>query len=101
MTIERFLMTKPVDPDRIGKVYSGKAGCGCGCNGEYYEDERNIKRIVKAINKRIGTGAGAQTDFDGKIACYFVEDPRVEANRWAGIDGKPGRYYWAYVKGGK
>ena len=84
-------ITEPVNPESIYRVYSGKPGCGCGCRGTYWEDARNIRRIVKQINSRLGTGAGLQTGGDGLPFCYFVEDGR---------DGGPGRYWWAYVKGG-
>lgn len=93
---QRFPMTTPVDPDTIGRVYSGKPGCGCGCRGNYYTDTRNIRRVVNVINKRIGTGAGAQTDGDGKATIFFVEDRDETVDRYY---KKAGRYYWAYAKG--
>ena len=34
---------KPIT--EIKKVYSGHPGCACGCQGTYWEDARNIKRI--------------------------------------------------------
>lgn len=79
----------PIDPSTIVRVYSGKPGCGCGCNGKYYEDTRNIRRVVKKINERIGTGAGVNKDPDGTPFCYYVEDRDSEGR---------GRYYWAYTR---
>lgn len=74
----------PIDPETIYRVYSGKPGCGCGCNGTYWEDDRNIRRIVKKINARIGDGASVQATGEGRAFCYFVEDDR--------------RYLWAYAR---
>lgn len=78
-----------LDASTVGRVYSGKPGCGCGCNGNYYEDQRNITRVVNLMKKRadadwrrvgvneLHLGAG---DF---AAVAFVEDDT--------------RYLWAYL----
>lgn len=85
----RIALTETIDPERIYCVYSGKPGCGCGCRGTYWEDDRNIRRIVKKINERIGSGAGVQLNADDSPFRYYVEDGR---------DGEKGRYLWAYVR---
>lgn len=41
-----------IDVKDIDRVYSGKRGCMCGCNGNYYENNlMNNKVIRRAINK--------------------------------------------------
>lgn len=82
-------LTEPINPETVYRVYTGKPGCGCGCRGTYWEDARNIRRVVKAINARIGSGAETQINADGTPFCHLVEDGR---------DGGPGRFQWAYVK---
>lgn len=64
-----------INPESIVRVYSGKPGCGCGCRGTYWDDARNIRRIVKILNSR------PDTRFEDGI--YFAEDDA--------------RYFWAYT----
>lgn len=66
--------------EEIDFVYSGKPGCGCGCRGKYWTDQRNIKRIANIMAAR----ADEVRERDG---IHFIED---EA-----------RYYWAHVKRGE
>jgi hypothetical protein len=64
--------------ENIVKVYSGKPGCGCGCRGNYFTDERNIKRVVKAMNAR-------QDEVKEEVPGIFsVEDEK--------------RFFWAYTQ---
>lgn len=45
-----------IDVARIKQVYSGKANrCCCGCAGNYYEDERNKRRIAKLLQSNPAT----------------------------------------------
>ena len=87
--------TKQIDLDKVVRVYSGKPGCGCGCNGKYSTDARNIKRVTKLINAAIEefgnregalhptqSGDDARIGFDGEMA-WFESDKR---------------YYWAYYE---
>jgi hypothetical protein len=51
----------------VKKVYSGVANasgnhCRCGCRGRYFEDARNIKRILKIV-KNVAF-AGGKVDRD-------------------------------------
>lgn len=71
------MATTTISANDIGKVYSGRPGCGCGCNGKYWEDARNIKRIVKIMNSR-----PSEVTDDGGI--FALENDT--------------RYYWAYPK---
>lgn len=66
----------------IAKVYSGKPGCGCGCNGKYFEDARNIARVVGLMADKADIMQEMDSAFGGKI--FSVET----ANR----------YFWAYTK---
>lgn len=35
--------------DLIGRVYSGKPGCMCGCNGKYYEQGPMVKKVLNRL----------------------------------------------------
>lgn len=72
-----------IDPTTIKKVYSGKPGCGCGCKGNYFEDERNIRRIVKAINK-------------GRHSAQFQSHEGFAGGTIYALESET-RYYWAYT----
>jgi hypothetical protein len=72
-----------IDRATIVRVYSGRPGCGCGCNGTYYEDARNITRVVNLMQRRAAAGEAIETieGIDGPI--YSVENET--------------RYLWAYA----
>ena len=75
-----------IQPEDLSLVYSGKQGCGCGCNGTYRSDLRSRRRVLKAIQ----TGEGVysvQPDGDGHW--IFARERRE--------DNGGGRYYWAYT----
>ena len=74
-------MTTQINRDAIVKVYSGRPGCGCGCRGRYFEDARNITRVVNAMNKRADEVTESTTK--GFPTVFFVENDT--------------RYYWAYT----
>lgn len=67
----------------IVKVYSGKPGCGCGCNGKYFEDARNIARVVGLMAEKAHQMTEIDASNGGKI--FAVET----ANR----------YFWAATEG--
>ena len=95
--IEVVIDSFPSKPLPIIKVYSGKKGCMCGCNGKYYYTETGSSQygpgydvtdsinhsMVKRIAKRVLSspdlktdelGAGQKvsyTDRDGKMECVF------------------------------
>jgi hypothetical protein len=69
-----------IDVSIIKQVYSGKPGCGCGCRGQYWTDQRNINRVVNAMNK---LGNIKILDAPGETI-FSVE--------------LPNRYYWAYTR---
>ena len=70
-----------VDISNIAKVYSGKIGCMCGCNGKYSYNEGveredwqgavNV-RSVKIIAKKVLTHDNA--NFKESEGYVFVED---------------------------
>lgn len=92
--------------DQIGKVYSGKPGCGCGCKGKYwvhpahataesaargypYEGSeislRQVERVLALVKAR--ATEATETDMHDGTKCYAVEDDN--------------RYLWIYTaKGG-
>lgn len=71
---------QPIDPATIVRVYSGRPGCGCGCQGTYWEDAHNIRRVAAAMNRRLD-----EVRVTSQPPIYSVEGER--------------RYYWAYGKG--
>ena len=54
-TVAEYQVTKPKNGMKIERqiirAYSGRSGCACGCLGRYYDDTKNIKRIVKLIEE--------------------------------------------------
>jgi len=47
-----------IAPESVTQVYSGQDEvCRCGCKGRYFEDARNIKRILAAAAKLEDSGA--------------------------------------------
>lgn len=76
-----------LDVSKITRVYNGKGGCMCGCNGKYstnpahkehvskqrgylVSDDECSLRSVKIIAKKVLTNPNAI--YDGK--CVYVED---------------------------
>jgi hypothetical protein len=59
-------MITQIGPTEVVRVYSGRPGCACGCRGKYFEDQRNITRIVKIFNQNFEK----ITWFDG---CNFCQ----------------------------
>jgi len=78
-TMKKFVNIVNLDPSRVERVYSGRPGCGCGCRGKYYEDARNIKRVLKAMRDNITLAD--RIDFSDNVAA---------------VEGS--RYHWAYLK---
>lgn len=75
-----------IEPKEIARVYSGRPGCGCGCRGKYYDDARNIKRVLTAMRKNI---SGARLTYDRGEGTVGDPVAAVETDT---------RYYWAYFK---
>lgn len=40
-----------VDKSKVKRVYRGRPGCACGCNGDYSTNPVTISRVVNKINK--------------------------------------------------
>lgn len=83
-------MNKPtINPNQIGRVYSGRPGCACGCRGNYSESKRSVNHVLKLYNQtpedRIESTQGIGDD--GMI--YF----------WDSEDGN--RTYSIYLKKGE
>lgn len=74
-----------LDAADVVRVYSGKPGCGCGCRGKYYEDERNIRRVVSWMKRE------ARSAVDIRRAGMENDVAWVETER---------RYLWAYLREG-
>jgi len=79
-----------VKADKVVRIYSGRPGCMCGCQGTYYEDRKAIARIVANMNKFVANG-NAEFEVDeinGKVSNYVFAENRE--------DGGPQRTYVAY-----
>jgi hypothetical protein len=79
-----------VEVSDVARVYSGRPGCGCGCNGKYYDaPNKMVKRVLnklkglteeeRAPGKGRNRGLGYQDD-----GIFFYETEK--------------RYYWIYLK---
>lgn len=58
----------------ILRVYTGRAGCACGCRGSYSGRAATISRVVKAMSKY----PHAQTDLAGKKPTYGLRANKDE-----------------------
>lgn len=67
-----------VPVEQIVRVYRGRPGCGCGCRGKYWEDQRNIRRVVKMMNER------ADEVREDPAGIFSVEDDK--------------HFMWAYTR---
>lgn len=70
-----------LDISKVAKVYNGKIGCMCGCNGKYSYNEGVSRedwqgavsvRSVKIIAKKVMSDPRA--NFDESSEYVFVED---------------------------
>ncbi len=77
--MENTMILKPIS--EVERVYSGKPGCMCGCNGNYFEDPKNIKRIYNILAKNLEK-------------CYISP-----TTSYAAINLSPTRKYVVYFKG--
>jgi len=84
---------KDVAVSDIARVYSGRPGCGCGCNGKYYDAPHPmVKRVYRKLRNlteeeatpKGGRNRGLGYQDDG---IFFYETEK--------------RYYWIYLKEGK
>ena len=77
-----------MDISNIAKVYNGKCGCMCGCNGKYSYNEGVAHeswqgdvsvRSVKIMAKKILSNPLVRFDEDGEYA--YVEDRLANKNQ--------------------
>lgn len=54
-----------INPHQVGKVYSGKLGCACGCRGNYSENPKTITLIVNKMRKALKDGMATEVMFGG------------------------------------
>ena len=54
---------------QVARVYSGRAGCMCGCRGKYTESGRGVALI---FNKIVRNPAA---QYDEHARCVYVETP--------------------------
>ena len=80
----RFLDKLSFDEKDVKQIYSGREGCMCGCRGNYYEHEKQIKKLYKTMKQFEGGGVEYYPSHEGKI--YTVRKPNVD------------RQYTAYLK---
>lgn len=86
---------KSIKVAAVARVYSGKPGCMCGCNGRYSETKAQIARVVAIINAALAEGR-AVTAEDGYV---FLDDTHIETyytRRGLSRQVQKGRVYCAY-----
>jgi len=76
-----------ITPDMVEKIYSGRPGCGCGCNGNYYEPgdtsfRSMLTRTVNVFRERRNE-VGVQDLLNGSLVLFIEDDTR---------------YRWLYLK---
>lgn len=63
-------------PEQVESVYEGRSGkCCCGCAGEHYRDEANIRRILRSM-QREARKEGNEVEF-GSSYISRVKGPRI------------------------
>jgi hypothetical protein len=82
-THEQREEVRGLDPAKVARVYSGKPGCGCGCRGKYWDDGRNVRRVVKAMKAHLDEAEEAGRQDSTGCHVVFVQTAT--------------RYYWAYL----
>ncbi len=59
----------------IGRTYSGKSGCMCGCMGNYRETSRAKKMALTKLFKDPTTKLQLwDKDSNGEIGCLYADD---------------------------
>lgn len=61
---------------KIGQVYTGKAGCQCGCRGKYSDEAAVISKVVKRMKQFPFDPSGVEghdkmIEFEG--CCFSVD----------------------------
>jgi hypothetical protein len=60
----------------ISRVYSGRSGCMCGCNGNYRENDSSKKNMLTRILKGdYNVDFWKRTDSQGDAGCIYVDTP--------------------------
>jgi hypothetical protein len=59
-----------INVNEIKRVYSGKPGCMCGCNGKYTGPEESM-RSVKIIAGKLARDPATQ--YDDKAKCFYLQ----------------------------
>jgi len=77
----------------VARVYSGLPGCGCGCNGKYYDAPNPmVKKVLRKLQnlteeeRTPGTGRNRGLGYQDDGIFYYETEKR---------------YYWIYLKEGK
>lgn len=79
-----------VEVSDVARVYSGRPGCGCGCNGKYYDAPN--KMVKRVLNKLKGLTEEERTPGEGRNRGLGYQDDGIffyETEK---------RYYWIYLK---
>ena len=80
-----------VEVSDVARVYSGRPGCGCGCNGKYYDaPNKMVKRVLNKLKglteeeRAPGKGRNRGLGYQEPDGIFFYETEK--------------RYYWIYLK---
>lgn len=64
-----------IDHTNVVRVYSGKSGCMCGCNGTYREEERSKKNMLTRVLKSdFHIDMWNRVDSEGILGCLWNDD---------------------------
>lgn len=64
------------DPALVEKVYTGKPGCCCGCNGKYSDSAASVRAHITRTNALIASGDVAEIDIDFCCGVFIVTETR-------------------------
>lgn len=73
--------------DKVNRVYSGKPGCMCGCNGKYFTTGPMVKKVLNILQQDPRTMQMDGVLDDGII--LFIPDRQVKTGE---------RNYVVYLK---
>ena len=78
--------------EQVERVYSGKPGCACGCNGNYSEKRNVISGTLKKYALAVAQGRKIEqfeSSRDGGVILYWDRDDEEDTRTYT-IYLKPG-----------
>lgn len=59
-----------IDITKVKRVYSGKPGCMCGCNGKYATPDESSRSVAIIAGKLARNPA---TQYDAQAGCFWLK----------------------------